>query len=152
MAAIKRKPGAKSVLMETETMRSTADALEESIGAFSEKLDTLTPGATCDQSIMEVALMFHRIQEAAKKSYELFSEAAKVHKEKGGKFSLGRIAITFPERTERRPKWKEEAVKVAGELATVRGEGFSEEVFVQEVQAQYPATTSVSVKLVESEG
>lgn len=98
------------------------------------------------QEALEAALILARLQKTVAAAYKKFEEQAKRHREAGGGFTDGRVAISFPETSSRRPKWKEEAVA----LAVAAGK--SEKAYIKEVEQRTTPSTLVKVKLTENAG
>ena len=67
----------------------------------------------------------------------------------GATFEHGRFAPQFKETSRRSVKWQEEAIRLKRKLAALEGDEFDEKVFVAQVQAEYPKTSSTSLAFAE---
>lgn len=156
MGTVARKKPAKKAEVTNghlfEIIDTTCLEASTNLTYFVEDVSRTTKSRQVTQSLLEAAVRVKRLRDEADAAYKAFEAMAKKHHEDGGSFSSGRVAITFPETVRRSPKWKDEAIKVAGELAEERGEEFNVKEWVDMVIETYPTSTSQSVALVESEG
>ena len=110
-------------------------------------------GAVVSQSALRLRLLLGDIADSIGDLCKSFDAHVKAHYEAGGDFEGGKVAITFPSTAPAcRPKWKEEAVRLAKELAALRGDVFDEVGFLNQIKEAYPATgePTTSVKLTVS--
>lgn len=158
MGALKKKMGKskkpvkkKAAQVATPNLNGFADlAAKLDLACKSFETALVKNSGVLTQSMMRVALILDRMEKSAKAAYDGFKGAAITHYDDSGDFEHGKIAITFPQKTSRSPKWKQEATDRAREIALSEGAEFDESAFVTAVQEMYPATTSTSVKLTVS--
>ena len=111
---------------------------------------TLPRTALFPQLVLRFALVIDIAISRLEKYQEAIKGAVGAHYSSGGPFEVGKVAVTFPSSSKRSPKWKEEAQRLAHELANLKGEPFDAEKWADSVAGTYPLKESVSVKLVES--
>lgn len=145
-----KKKAAEVVNMDVSTFLDVAEQFQVVCEAFDTEIGRESTVGVFTQSRLSIALLLERIKKIAEGTYKNFRDGALAHYELSGEFEHGAIAITFPQKTSRSPKWKQETIDRAREIALTEGSEFDETAFVTEVQDSYPATTSTSVKLTKS--
>jgi hypothetical protein len=128
-----------------EQFRAMLDAVEHVPNAESD--DT---AAIFTQDMMAMKLHVDAMTEAVSAAQDRFKEVAKKHYDENGVFESGQVAISFPEQSGTRPKWKDEALLQAKQVAGLQDKPFDEKDYLKTVTAKYPATVSRSVKLTVS--
>jgi hypothetical protein len=88
----------------------------------------------CPQSLL---LAIHAIKTVGGDLHSIYDKAIKsflrAHQDRGGKFQSGRVAIAFEPDNRRNVAWKAEAIRLAGELAKLRGKKFNPEKYAARI-------------------
>jgi hypothetical protein len=122
------------------------------LGTAAEKVreEPNAPAAVMEQDLQKAICLYHNMQEGAKKSWEAVQELAKGFRKAGGTFELGKYSPFFKAGSSRSVKWKEEALKLARELAELKKEAFSETDFEAKIQEGYPLKPTEGFVIVEA--
>lgn len=81
---------------------------------------------------------------------KMLDERLKARRTASGGFEDGPLKVQYNASSKVSPKWKEEAVEVAGLLANAKGVPFVEDLYVDRVKKKYPASESISVSVVNA--
>lgn len=114
------------------------------------KLANMPPDAPLPQALMRVMLWFETVGKQLGNLHEAWKAAAILHRDLGGAFEHGTVAISFPVTSKRNPAWKVEAVSQHKLLLAAQGAPIDESVekaYVEAVLSTAPVSTSESVKL-----
>ncbi len=110
----------------------------------------LDPTRVCPQSVLRFRMLLDRMAELFGKAGKFLDERLKKFHDEAGSFAVGKIAVTFPSKPRRNPKWKEEATRLAAKVAELEGKEFDPEAYVKEITEATVPSISTGVELVES--
>jgi hypothetical protein len=136
-------------------------------------IDAVVKGPlTMPQFVLVEAMAFQRIGKIVGDTDKTFKDQMRLHRDKGGQFEHGSVAIDFPDNGTRAPQWKEEAAKlaetiVASGMLGLDGAGdwpalvelrsclkpdgtLDRDVYFARVLDRYPRSTRIGVDLVRS--
>lgn len=80
-----------------------------------------------------------------------FTTAMKQHKDRGGEFEPGKVAISVSVSERSNPKWKDAAITAAKRVAELEGHKWDEAEYVKEVQRDAAMSEATTVKLTVSD-
>lgn len=148
-----KKPVKKPV-KKAATPTAIAGDLNPTVTKVTEALAPLLTGLESGPFPQEL-LSLYKAMEAHKARIEgvmkRIETEAKAHKGRKGVFQDGRFEATFPVTSRVSPKWKDEAMRLAEELAAEKDEAFLAEAVENDIKSKYPATTSTGFKVVKVE-
>lgn len=127
--------------------------------SYDSALAAIKPEMSCPQSVMRAAFVSPELTKHAGRFSSAFSKFATQHRLGDGGFiheadeGKSLMVVGFPVSGGLiSPKWKEEAFRLAEELAKLRGEVWDAEGFEAEVRSRTtPSKTSVGFSLTEAE-
>lgn len=142
----------------SDKLRSVAATMQSVAGEYRDFIATLTASDICPQSACVAAHLAGLVAAEGRGIRESFDTFALAHRANGGAFDLAPAAsstlvlVTFAESAGKvTPRWKDEYMALAKQVANLRGESFDEEREEAAVRARYqPGKPSQSVKLVEA--
>lgn len=106
---------------------------------------------TVSQATLFCGARLYEIEKLAKSQREEYRMVMAEHKDAGGEFEAGKIAITIDVSEKTNPKWKEAAIAAAKRLAEVEGVPFDEVRYIKRIQDEYESSKVTSVQIVESD-
>lgn len=144
-------------LVTTAQILQIAADLDGHASVYEQHLETFPKTVLVPQNLVRVAFMSPSISRAAGRFGAAFSNFALERHKLGAGFAHETdpgdklVAVTFPSRAGAiTPKWREEAERIARELAEVKGETFDEKEWEAQIRSRYtPGAGSTSVKLEE---
>jgi len=137
------EPDISKLLAESVTRAETLAELVEG------QLAALVPGTSLGQSVLQTFKAMDDIQTRLDKASKKLWPALLSFCKGDGTFAPGKLAVQISVSTSRRPEWKEEATKQAGEVAKLKSEPFTAEVYQESVRQATPEKPSESANIVE---
>ncbi len=94
------------------------------------------------QDLIHAAGILSALQTDLYKAWNEIKVAMRCRKAAGGRFEQGSAVIVFKGSDRRVPAWKDEATRLAAELAKIKNEPFDEDLYHDQVTAATPAVAT----------
>lgn len=133
----------------TVSLRENGKALAETVRDLVAKA-IAKQKPVMDQDTLRALFAYSTMPSMTEKTWSMIVDAVKEFRKEGGVFEEGKYDALFPESSARSVKWKEEAIKLAEELATLKKLPWSSTEFVEGIQTKYPQNTSTRVQITEA--